>query len=349
MFGVSRRTGFCLALFCGLAGQSMAQSPIMAPAETPPASYDEAQFVDSRGCVFVRARIDGDVVWAPRVSADRRQVCGYRPTFAPPPQQPIPSVAPAPAPTRAAPAPATVAVAAPPEPAPTQVVNRRSARPPQPKAQPIVIGRQATGPLTPNTRVIPRHVYEGRANAVNIPVPKGYRSVWQDDRLNPYRGVRTLAPAKTEPLKTPQGYRPALNDGRFNDKRGPRGDAGNAQMRQIWTDGVPRKLVRPTAKNPPRPEVSDIQRADTVISAKTRLPRDQWYVRVSSPQDPETAQRAAVTAQQASRAPARRAIGRNKGVTYPILLVGPFDAKPDARQAIKELQKAGFAQARLVK
>ncbi|MEL7344999.1 MAG: hypothetical protein AAFN59_09085 [Pseudomonadota bacterium] len=42
-------------------------------------------------------------------------------------------------------------------------------------------------------------------------IPKGYRLAWTDDRLNPLRGIGT-----------------------------PQGDA---QMRLIWTDDVPAKLV----------------------------------------------------------------------------------------------------------
>jgi hypothetical protein len=43
-------------------------------------------------------------------------------------------------------------------------------------------------------------------------VPHGYSLAWTDGRLNPYRGIRT--------------------------------EAGEAQTRMIWTDTVPRRLVR---------------------------------------------------------------------------------------------------------
>jgi hypothetical protein len=41
--------------------------------------------------------------------------------------------------------------------------------------------------------------------------PPGYANVWTDGRLNPYRGIRTVE--------------------------------GDAQMRMVWTDTVPRRLV----------------------------------------------------------------------------------------------------------
>ena len=51
------------------------------PAEFPPTTFREAQYVDSRGCAFIRAGFDGNVTWVPRVSRDRRPVCGLQPSL----------------------------------------------------------------------------------------------------------------------------------------------------------------------------------------------------------------------------------------------------------------------------
>jgi hypothetical protein len=61
------------------------------------------------------------------------------------------------------------------------------------------------------TRVVPKHVLVQRQNTQNLPLPKGYARVWEDDRLNPNRAEQSLA--------------------------------GQAAAKLIWTNTVPRRLI----------------------------------------------------------------------------------------------------------
>ncbi|WP_373354441.1 SPOR domain-containing protein [Pseudoroseicyclus sp. CXY001] len=80
------RYAACLALALGAAPAALLAQ---VPAEFPPANYAGNQFVDSEGCAFIRAGLDGGLEWVPRMSPQREQLCGYVPTFDTPPAQTI--------------------------------------------------------------------------------------------------------------------------------------------------------------------------------------------------------------------------------------------------------------------
>ncbi len=73
------RGALVAALVLAQAGPGLARD-ILRPAELPPADYAGQQYVDSRGCMFVRAGSAGEVVWVPRVSRGGTPVCDNPPS-----------------------------------------------------------------------------------------------------------------------------------------------------------------------------------------------------------------------------------------------------------------------------
>lgn len=62
-----------------LALPAEARDPIR-PAELPPAGYAGQQYVDTLGCLFMRAGTGGQVIWLPRVTRDGVPICGHPPS-----------------------------------------------------------------------------------------------------------------------------------------------------------------------------------------------------------------------------------------------------------------------------
>lgn len=453
-----------LAIIAGtLTSQSIEAQTLRAagpPAEFPPASFKGSQYVDSRGCIYIRAGIDGNVTWIPRVSRSRKQLCGYQPstvaasdgakprtgpapelitlpetpaatgaaasakaasstkptassvaktapvaaaskrsmaapavvTTQKPRRTPVPPVQEAvrPAPStpkpgvRSVPAapPAAARHAAPPtegcegaSPYSREYINQGPNVRCGPQAEPPVTygrgggrhDRNSSVLLTPNTRLLPTHVYQERRLSTDLQVPEGYKAVWEDDRLNLHRGERTAAPAVlTDPATVPDGYiRAERDDGRLNPLRGGRSAEGDAQMAQVWTNTVPRKLVRAPVD---RPRVHLTQQ-DARSAAELRDPlvlrlstrsapsatdaaspeQKRRYVRAATFADPAAARLAAEALVQRTGLPVRLGRLTRKGTDYKVVLVGPFTDPGAGEKALQMVRDAGHSGARLSK
>lgn len=470
--------------------QPMSGMPV--PAEFPPESYSGRQYVDSNGCVFLRAGVSGNTTWIPRVSRQRKMICGAKPSLAQTRTAQAPAAAPAKTPTaakavpQAKPQPQKVRQVARPAPpkvvrapsvaapvsappvrmvtapsartaiAPTRSVAVKTAKAPArivrrapskagsacpglspvsqrymsggdvrcgPQAEPHVTYitggggsgaevhyvrvapaqaapkasrpanaplagtallaqpaqykvRRAPQPAAANVRVVPRHVYAQQQKSNGISVPEGYKSVWDDDRLNPYRAHQTFeGKAQMEVMWSRTVPRYLLDTATNRDVtykypglRYPY--TSFAQQRAagvpVQTAGVvvadPIRVRQVAANTSPRyaPKAQPVrvvrqQVATPVISTRSQAPAaspnapaSHRFVQAGMFSQPGNAQRAA---QQLSRSglPARLSRHQRGGKTYTRVLAGPFASQSALQSALNRVRGAGFSDAFLLR
>lgn len=402
-------------------GAGQAQIREQQPAEFPPSSYKGKQYVDSRGCVFIRAGIDGDVSWVPRVTRSRKTICGFKPSLpgqvatarAPVPtaDQPVQiTVNPAPAPSAVRPAPRRVAapvVVRQTAPKPTRRVVKKApvvvATAPQgrqtscvgasalsqhymrgdgrsavrcgPQTAPIVgndaiphgaprvaaiLGEQRGTPIvTENTRIVPKHVAHNRINTRNVTVPKGYKRVWDDGRLNPYRAEQTLSGRTQMLLIWTQTVPRRLIDTRtgrdvtasipvvypYIDVITQNRELGKVKIVQRDGQIVKRIIRNPGSRKPVYSSRSAANAAATQPKASApRALAGKRYVQIGTFGQTANAQK---SAQRIARMgyPARIGKHRKGGKTYLTVQAGPFSDAGQLQRAFSKLRSAGYADA----
>ena len=180
---------------------------------------------------------------------------------------------------------------------------------------------------TEPVRVVPRHVYENQQiNGPAIVVPKGYKPAWDDDRLNPKRAHQTLA--------------------------------GKAQMDQIWSETLPRRLItrddrRAVAYEPTEYVPVGNSQSTTTLSTRStsvKAPRkaSHRYVQAGLFQSDTSARKAAKRLAK-SGLPVRIGKVVHKGVSYPAVFAGPFQTQAQLDGAYDRVIASGYRNARLRK
>ncbi len=446
----------------GLNTATNAQIREQQPAEFPGSDYKGKQYVDSNGCVFIRAGIDGNVSWVPRVTRDRKTVCGFKPTggsrvaaAAAPAEAPVQITLDAPATAAPAPAikpaPRRVAKVATPKPrraaAPVvvrQTAPRRVSAPkprvvaapqiiapaPQvrrtttaglasscpgaspisrqylrgtgvrcgPQAEPIVgVRHTAVAPrvmapqprsyghmqptviqphfetgyhkgVTTQTRIVPKHVAQNRLNTRNVSVPKGYREVWDDDRLNPNRAEQNLAGRAGMLLVWTQTVpRRLINQSTGRDVTAsvplvyPYTSVAQqsrelGQVDIVYRNGQTvkrivrnKRMARPAVRQPvyssrSAPKVVVPKAASSKRAAPSNAYAGKRFVQVGTFRNAANAQR---TAQNIARMgmPARIGKHRKGGKSYMTVQAGPFNGSHAMSSAMNRLRGAGFRDA----
>lgn len=353
-----------LGLTLGVSGAVQAQTlrNSSGPAEVPSASYKGQTYIDSRGCVYIRAGRSGTTQWVPRVNRDRSLVCGQRPTVqAAAPRKvvdPLPKIAPTPAPRVAA--------------APQQAV--RKAAPVVRQAKPVVrqpvrvVRRQAAtsgvvhhfstpgGTLSqsqarPGVRVVrqgqPRKNFV--AEFINPTVPNsaapvaaprpvaGYRSVWDDGRLNPQRGVTRYYAAGG----------PVSRSGVIHHFSEPANVRGGVLSTKSVTPKVQYRGLTQTVqavKPAPTPQPNVRARAVVVPAAARAAPRQvsgsHRFVQVGSFGVASNASRLSQQLQQSGLPVTTR---RSGGLQ--VVMVGPMSDRATLGSALAQVRSLGFTDA----
>lgn len=368
-----------LAGVIGILAGPVAAQDLRPPRELPPPGFTGQQYTDSRGCVFLKAGLGGRTNWVARIGRDRRQLCGYPPTFAratevaedappaaaapvaaaPPPAQPARRAAPAPQPrpavqaTRGCPANAPIGerarradgsvalfCSASRDRLAAAIAAAQSPAPQVTRSAAAPAQAPVVPPVTPGISADVRIVCPASApNPQRVTLRDGSSTILC---AGPDGDVQTAAAGLRRNGLT---FAPLVPPGyRFaweDDRLNPRRGQGTAEG-QMAQDRVWTRDV--PARMVAAPAAAPSQGRQVTVSSSDTGRAARLFVQVGSFGVPANAQAAQGRLSALGLpAAARRATIRGKAVQ--VVYAGPFATQTEARVAVAAARRAGFADA----
>ncbi len=311
------------ACFAVVSFSAMAVAQTDEPAEQLAADYQGQSYVDSNGCIFLKAGYGGDATWVPRVGQDRKPVCGQTPTKA------VSNV--------------TEATGSDVTPARNAKVRKRVVGAAKPRAA-VKIGCPISVPVarryatTDGGSVVICTATNGSLTGARPPIYPSGSGVGAALSVARYPGIAIrLAQPRGAALASggvtpPKGYERAWKDGRLNPLRGKGTAAGQAAQDKVWTREVPAEAV--VAKATTKPAVKT-----TVAASNGGL-----YVQVGAFGEPSNADGASARL-SALGLPVSKGKFTSGGKVLQVVYAGPFASGADAQAALRAARGNGFSDA----
>lgn len=308
-----------------LAFQQAAAQPLSridGPKELPPAGFAGKQYVDSTGCVFVRAGANGQISWIPRVDRNRKLVCGFEPSV-----RPIRAV--------------QAESGTPKLPGSPASGTQKSA----PQQLPVVSPGRATGtPAPENAQPAVQIVYARplAADKTFCPQPPdiAHRYLLSDGRR-----VTRCGPGAGDPVAYLNGLEATnltVNDAqpaKQQVKRALAADAGAYQV--VWSKG---KLAVDKSVSKPAAAKTATRAAEPQATTTGAVRSGPRYVQVGVYAEPGNADRAVATL-KALGLKVSTAQGRSGQKPLRMVLAGPFESQNELAMALRLARQSGYGDA----
>ena len=310
----------CVVLFTGISA-AIAQSTD--PSELPPADYQGQSYVDSKGCIYLKAGYGGNATWVPRVGQDRKPICGQTPT----------SEA------------AQVSDASGQKGVVRQLTRIKKQKVPAAPRAPVLIGCPVSVPIarryatTDGGSVVICTATNGSLTGARSPIYPTGTGVGAALSTTRYAGATIpLGQGKLQVSQSsaasapPAGYTAAWQDDRFNPLRGKGTAEGEAAQDRIWTRDVPAEEIATVAKP---------ARASKAVASSGG---GTFYVQVGTFGEPTNAE--GVRARlKGLGLPVSNGKFRKQGKVLQVVYAGPFASGAEAQAALSAARGNGFADA----